>query len=294
MKEKNDCKIVQDLLPNYIDKLTSKETNTYIEEHVNGCKNCKKILDAMQKDILVEDKKIEKKKIKYIKKYNHKLRILKTTLLLIILIIVVLFVAFPGKNMMIIASLGDKFEIYNQKSDNVYIKTLQYDSSNKLLATIEYYYKDGDIKKYIMTNPEADIKFTEYFYPNESKLFIEEPKGKTLSIESREEDVYTYPLMNFFYYDSLKESFMIGLGYDITTGDINGKECYIFNRKYTEQEKKLEIYIEKDTGLVLKTIQTSATGEEEYTIQYEYSFGTVTDEDMQEPDATEYTLEENN
>ena len=43
MKEKNDCKIVQDLLPNYIDKLTSKETNAYIEEHINGCKECKKI-----------------------------------------------------------------------------------------------------------------------------------------------------------------------------------------------------------------------------------------------------------
>ena len=291
MKEKKDCKIVQDLLPNFIDKLTSNETNQYIEEHINDCKDCKKILDAMQKDIQIEGKKLEKKKVKYIKKYNRRLKILKISLVSIILVLAILFVAFPGKNMMIIASLGDKFEIYNQKSDNVYIKTLQYDSST-LLATFEYYYKDGDIKKYVMTNPEADIKFTEYFYPNESKSFIEEPKGKTLSIESRE-DVYTYPLMNFFYYDSLKESFMIGLGYDITTGDINGKECYIFNRRYSEQETKLEIYIEKDTGLVLQTIQTSATGGEEYTIQYEYSFGTVTDEDMQEPDATEYTLIEN-
>ena len=94
MKEKNDCKIVQDLLPNYIDKLTSKETNAYIEEHINGCKECKKILDAMQKDIQLQEKKLEKKKVKYIKKYNHKLRILKITLLSIILILVVLFVAF--------------------------------------------------------------------------------------------------------------------------------------------------------------------------------------------------------
>ena len=53
MKEKKDCKIVQDLLPNYIDKLTSNETNQYIEEHINDCKDCKKILDAMQKDIQI-------------------------------------------------------------------------------------------------------------------------------------------------------------------------------------------------------------------------------------------------
>ena len=34
MKEKKDCKIVQDLLPNYIEKLTNEETNNFIEEPV--------------------------------------------------------------------------------------------------------------------------------------------------------------------------------------------------------------------------------------------------------------------
>ena len=30
MKEKKNCKIVQDLLPNYIEKLTNEETNIFI------------------------------------------------------------------------------------------------------------------------------------------------------------------------------------------------------------------------------------------------------------------------
>ena len=34
MKEKRECKIVQDLLPNYVDGLTNEETNKYIEEHI--------------------------------------------------------------------------------------------------------------------------------------------------------------------------------------------------------------------------------------------------------------------
>ena len=29
MKEKRDCKIVQDLLPNYIEKLTNEESNIF-------------------------------------------------------------------------------------------------------------------------------------------------------------------------------------------------------------------------------------------------------------------------
>ena len=34
MKEKRNCKIVQDLLPNYIENLTNQETNSFIEEHL--------------------------------------------------------------------------------------------------------------------------------------------------------------------------------------------------------------------------------------------------------------------
>ena len=37
MKEKRDCKIIQDLLPNYIEKLTNEETNNFIEEHLKEC-----------------------------------------------------------------------------------------------------------------------------------------------------------------------------------------------------------------------------------------------------------------
>ena len=31
MKENKECKIVQDLLPNYIEKLTNEETNKFID-----------------------------------------------------------------------------------------------------------------------------------------------------------------------------------------------------------------------------------------------------------------------
>ena len=44
MTEKRNCKIVQDLLPNYIEKLTNDETNKYIEEHLKECSECQKFL----------------------------------------------------------------------------------------------------------------------------------------------------------------------------------------------------------------------------------------------------------
>ena len=42
MKEIRNCKIVQDLLPNYIDGLTNEETNLFIENHLKECSVCKK------------------------------------------------------------------------------------------------------------------------------------------------------------------------------------------------------------------------------------------------------------
>ena len=42
---KKECKIVQDLLPSYVDKLTNEETNQYIEEHL---KECKELLESVK------------------------------------------------------------------------------------------------------------------------------------------------------------------------------------------------------------------------------------------------------
>ena len=49
MKNK-ECDIIRDLLPNYMDNLTSKDTNAYIEDHINGCSECSTILKNMQMD----------------------------------------------------------------------------------------------------------------------------------------------------------------------------------------------------------------------------------------------------
>ena len=83
MKEERDCKIVQDLLPNYIEKLTNEETNKYIEEHLNECKECKDVLLEMQKELKMSDPKRDRREVKYIKKFSNKMKILKIILLII-------------------------------------------------------------------------------------------------------------------------------------------------------------------------------------------------------------------
>lgn len=67
MKQDLDCMIVQDLLPNYIEKLTNDITNKAIEEHIISCKQCSEMLDIMTPEISIK-KTTPKKELKFLKK----------------------------------------------------------------------------------------------------------------------------------------------------------------------------------------------------------------------------------
>ena len=44
---KTNCNVIRDLLPLYIDKISSEETNKLIEEHFEECEECKKYYEIM-------------------------------------------------------------------------------------------------------------------------------------------------------------------------------------------------------------------------------------------------------
>lgn len=48
------CEIIRDLLPSYLDELTSAESNQAIEEHLQECKDCRKHLEAMKTEMVSE------------------------------------------------------------------------------------------------------------------------------------------------------------------------------------------------------------------------------------------------
>lgn len=67
IKRELKCSIVQDLLPNYIEKLTSEDTNQVIDGHLNVCEECKKSYNQMVTEIREIDK-APKAKLKFLKK----------------------------------------------------------------------------------------------------------------------------------------------------------------------------------------------------------------------------------
>ena len=46
----NECSIVKDLLPLYVENMTSEETTNFINNHLNTCAVCKSELDDMSSD----------------------------------------------------------------------------------------------------------------------------------------------------------------------------------------------------------------------------------------------------
>lgn len=90
---KINCNIIKDLLPSYIDDISSKETTQLVEEHLIECENCKKILDEMKKEIRISSVD-EKMAIKTFFKKIYKKRIVAIILSITITLFLVIFVGF--------------------------------------------------------------------------------------------------------------------------------------------------------------------------------------------------------
>ncbi len=71
-----DCEIIRDLLPSYVDKLTSAKSNAAIEDHIANCSSCHEILSNMKQEL--EQPIAQSREINYLKRYKQKSR--KSTL----------------------------------------------------------------------------------------------------------------------------------------------------------------------------------------------------------------------
>lgn len=278
MKEKKDCKIVQDLLPSYIDGLTNEETNQFIKEHMKDCDECLKVLEDMEKELKQDKKKVSKQEVAYMKKYKRKMTVLKV----IIGIIILGFVLIIGRRTAIMVSLSNKAK-NAILSDNYYARLQSY-QGNTLVITESY--NKGD--NYCTTmnyysNQYQDRKLI--FYKNgEEKIVVSEYEGEKYQLDAEHMidgkiGPVTYVSEGFF--ANLQYALLVG----IRTTYCNGKECYVLLGDGYER------YIDKETGLAVRTIEKSTkeyNRETDWVVDYEYQFNTVEDSHLVKPDVSQY------
>lgn len=74
MEKNEQCSVVRDLLPNYVEKLTNEPTNHFIEEHLSNCEECSAEYAAMMSHL--EAEKVpdsqQREAVKYLKKTKYR------------------------------------------------------------------------------------------------------------------------------------------------------------------------------------------------------------------------------
>ncbi len=219
---------------------------------------------------------------------EKKIKIWKIVLGVIVLIFF-LFVIFLTRKMIILSSLENKLAGYQEKN-NIYVKTEITDSENN--TTFEKYYKDG-IEKNVLSIPNREEKITQYLYDNERKLFVEKGDKKTVTTTEKPEEIVASVLVSYTSYENFWQLLFNSITSSITTAQLDGKECYVISSSYNlnfiyeGDSDTVKVYIDKETGLALKCEEVNNNR----ITKYQYSFDTVQDEDLKEPDMEQYTKE---
>lgn len=91
MSEELSCSIVRDLLPNYMEQMTSKETSDSIDAHLNTCASCKQVYDDMKENIHAEKAPLPDKDLK---KFLNKTKMVYGMELLLALCIIAIITCF--------------------------------------------------------------------------------------------------------------------------------------------------------------------------------------------------------
>lgn len=264
-----DCKLVQDLLPNYLENMTTAETNSFIEKHFEECKDCKKSAEMMKKEMKF-DGKTEKKKIDYLKKYKHRMLILKIVIA-IVLVFIVFVLMVKGYQFYTI------FRIYEHNSEyyigNNY-KIISRDSISGL--TSELLYKDG--VSYVKNENGAIWEDKKHKY----MIIFDKNQYLELDIDSVPKPLdETITLQTFGIFDvenkwQLLQS-ILTKNLDIHEEEYRNHKCYVI---LIEGEK---IWVDKDTLFIVRDDY------EGNTIEYYIEIDTVQENDIGIPDLKGYT-----
>lgn len=305
MKSEINCKIIQDLLPNYIENLTNEETNIFIEEHLSTCNNCKNILENMKNDLRLNSPHNDHREIKYMKKYNNKMKILK----IIILTAVLLFVILTLIKIVIISNLYNKAEqtrmatnyheiSYSYNLGN-YSKEETFRLDNKKKIIITQLTKDGDISTTTMfankvsNNNDSENMYSVNIYSNSSKS-KRAILNKTMEISEN--------LQNPFYTESWWQLLKYSMPASIRTTNFNGNRCYFLaNFKNPYSYNSEGIYINMETGFPFSTVAyeykksnkiNNDFPKREPLHEYVLELNTVIESDFSEPNINEYEVQQ--
>lgn len=294
MKNK-ECNIIRDLLPSYIENLTSDDTNTYIENHIKECSDCSTAIKNMKTDINIKkDDKKSKDFVDFAKKYNKKFKHMKFFIIFILLLVIITFTVSTTRKYLILSNCYEK--LYNVREANNYHYRIDGYSEDAIYSQ-EIYRKDD---KYLYICSVYDKNNHKVIYPMDMILYYDGQKTYWYS-EDDVSNTKVYFTTDYNKFEDLlvpeKQNFseilLRSIFSRINTEIVNGKECYRIIPSSIVNSEKFSFgnniqYIDKDTGIPLRSISTNASNTYNGMSEHSIEFNTVTDEDLVVPNVEEY------
>lgn len=210
-------------------------------------------------------------------------------ILIILLAVIVLFLINATRKFMIAKELSENVKQYTS-SENHHIKSVATESDGTKV-TINYYKKGDKEVMFMEKDKDNEISKISIYNNGERKdIFYDNFEGKKVKLNAD----LTMEVQVYDYFDMQTDLQLFGgnMFAQIKKIEYKGKECYCLNNAFTLTflwgSDINEVYIEKDTGLVIRTNIDGLISEREY------EFGKVQDEIFVEPDISQYKLIENN
>lgn len=214
-------------------------------------------------------------------------KILKT-ILIILLVLFVLFLLHSFRNFMIFRKLQKSIEPY-LSSTNYHLHSIN--SQDNGDSIVMDYYKKGSKETSIIerVSEKNPTKISTYINDESVTTYIDTPSEKYVT--PNRNIVLSINIYNWCESDNNWQTFLISAFCNIRTSKYNEKDCYIISNFFSpyflyESFDSNLLYVEKDTGLLLKTQVGSMVSERSY------EFNTVDDSFFVQPNISEYTLKE--
>ena len=285
-ESKSNFKVVKPGEENVKEENVSKESKSNFKVVKSGEENSKDV-NSSKDDKKSENKKSEgKSKEKKSKKKGNGGKVFLVILLILILAIIIHYV----KNQMIFA------KIYNTAKDYVSIENYEVKreiTGTDINNTTDAKYLNG---LYKVTFTQSDnSKLTIVTMQNKEAMLTEKDGVKTIKFLDKDK-VSLNGIIGLENHTFTSNEWYNNFCSKICTKNEDGKEYYVisgFNSNIMPMVgNHAEAYINKETGLIEKIVETGKDGNEVQTTTYKYEFNNVKTTDLGIPDIASYKLAE--
>lgn len=153
---RNECSIIRDILPLYVENIVSEDTASFVEEHLEGCAGCRKELESVKASAEIEKKcggisEIQRNEAEPLKKLKKKMRRRKILTILLSFLTAALLVGILLPAFLFIGFASDSEDIKleteihdNQFDRSFFIHIYQLQNKSLCAHTKDIYQRDGN------------------------------------------------------------------------------------------------------------------------------------------------------